>query len=232
MKETILITGTNRGIGLELARVFTQHDWEVLACCRKPAEAEALSAIQAASEGRMKIHELDVTDDEGIAALAASVRGKAIDVLFNNAGILGPLEQQFGKLDEKSWLEAFRVNTIAPYKMTLAFLDNILLGKRRIIATIGSIMGSISGNAGGDYYVYRTTKAAVHMLMKNLSLDLHGKEVTAVSFHPGWVRTRMGGPQATLSPAESAEGIFTTISSLDPAKNGAFIDYQGNELQW
>jgi NAD(P)-dependent dehydrogenase (short-subunit alcohol dehydrogenase family) len=232
MQDTILITGANRGIGLALAQVFVEHDWEVIACCRRPAEALELQGIETDSQGRLTIRQLDVTRDEDIRHLATALRGKAIDILFNNAGILGPEEQDFGKLDEKEWLTVFRVNTIAPYKMTLALLDNVVLSHRRVIATIGSAMGSIGENTSGGYYIYRTAKAAVHMLMKNLSIDLQQKGVTAVAMHPGWVRTRLGGPQAPLSPEESAAGILATLTTLTPAKNGAFLDYQGREMAW
>jgi NAD(P)-dependent dehydrogenase (short-subunit alcohol dehydrogenase family) len=232
MKETILITGANRGIGLELAREFVRNDWEVIACCRRPAEAADLQAIEAGSRGGLTIRQLDVTSDAEIRSLADSLRGKPIDILFNNAGILGPEKQDFGKLDEEEWLTVFRVNTIAPYKMILALLDNVLLGHRRIIATLGSAMGSISENSSGDYYVYRTAKAAVHMIMKNLSIDLRQQGVTAVAMHPGWVRTRLGGPQAPLSPEESAEGLCAVLTALTLEKSGALLDYQGREMAW
>ncbi len=232
MKLSILITGTNRGIGLELARIFTQYDWNVIACCRKPDEAEALKSIQAASEGRLKIKRLDVTRDEEITALAESLAEINLDILLNNAGILGPEEQDFGFLEEDAWLETFKVNTIGPYKIMRAFLDNVARSQRRIIATITSQMGSIKNNSSGDYYAYRTSKSAANMIMKNVSLDLHVKRITCVALHPGWVKTRLGGNQATLSPAESAAGIFKTLTSLSEEQNGSFLDYEGRNINW
>lgn len=232
MTETILITGTNRGIGLALTRVFAVYGWQVIACCRKPESAEALAAVQAASEGRVKIHRLDVTDDSQIEALRQELDGTAIDILCNNAGVLGPTEQGYGLLDETTWLQTFRVNTIAPYKMVRALLDNVLLGRRRLIVSMGSQMGSIGDNDSGGYYVYRTAKAAVHMVMKNLSVDLRSKGITAVAFHPGWVRTEMGGSQALLSPEQSAEGLYKTMLSLTPANTGQFLDYLGSSHPW
>jgi NAD(P)-dependent dehydrogenase (short-subunit alcohol dehydrogenase family) len=232
MKDTILITGANRGIGLALARVFVGQGWEVIACCRRPAEAQDLQAVEAVSGGGLTIRQLDVTKDEEIGSLAASLAGKGVDILFNNAGILGPEEQDFGKLDEEEWLAVFRVNTIAPYKLALALLDNVVLSHRRVIATIGSAMGSIGENSSGGYYIYRTAKAAVHMIMKNLSIDLAPRGVTAVALHPGWVRTRLGGPQAPVSPEESAAGLFALLTTLTPAKNGTLLDYQGREMAW
>lgn len=232
MKLSILITGTNRGIGLELARIFTQYDWDVIATCRRPEEAVALKSIQAASEGRLKIEKLDVTSDEEIRDLADLLAAKDIDILLNNAGIMGPEEQGFGFLDEEAWLETFRVNTIGPYKMVRAFLDNVARSQRRIIATITSQMGSVENNSSGDYYAYRTSKSGANMIMKNLSHDLHGKRITCVALHPGWVRTRLGGGQAPLSPAASAAGVFKTLTALSEEQNGSFLDYEGRSLPW
>jgi NAD(P)-dependent dehydrogenase (short-subunit alcohol dehydrogenase family) len=232
MIETILITGANRGIGLALSTVFARNGWQVIACCRKPERATALSALRAASEGRLKIHQLEVTDDSQLERLRKELEGIAIDVLVNNAGIKGPDRQDFGFLDESWWIETFRVNTIAPYKISRALLDNVLLSRRRVIASITSQMGSLGDNHSGGSYVYRTTKAAMNMVMKSLSIDLQEKGVTAVAFHPGWVRTDMGGPEAPLSPEQSAEGLFKTLLSLNPGNNGQFLIYLGEPLPW
>jgi len=232
MKLSILITGANRGIGLELSRVFSQYDWDVIACCRKPDEALALESIQAASEGRLKIKQLDVTSDEQISKLAADLTQKNLDILLNNAGIFGPEQQDFGFMDENLWLETYRVNTIGPYKLSRALLDNVARSQRRIIATITSEMGSMANNSSGDYYAYRSSKAAANMVVKNLSLDLHRKSITCVALHPGWVRTRLGGSRAPLSPEESAAGLFKILTSLEEKNNGSFLDYQGRHIPW
>jgi NAD(P)-dependent dehydrogenase (short-subunit alcohol dehydrogenase family) len=232
MKHSILITGANRGIGLELARVFSQNDWEVIATCREPAGASDLKGIQAASEGRLTIRKLDVIRDKDIAALAEELAGKPLDILLNNAGILGPKQQEFGRLDEGAWLETFAVNSLGPYRMARALVDNVAGSKRRIIATITSEMGSTAGNSSGGYYVYRSSKAAANMIMKNLSLDLRREGITCVALHPGWVRTRMGGSSAPLSPEGSAEGLFQVLTSLDREQNGTFLDYRGKEILW
>lgn len=232
MNSSVLVTGSNQGIGLALAKVFSQHDWDVVACCRKPEEALTLQSIQAASAGRLQIKKLDVTKEEEIAELADDLVAMDIDILLNNAGILGPEKQGFGSLEEEFWLETFRVNTIGPYKMACAFLDNVARSQRKIIATITSEMGSVSNNVSGDYYVYRTSKAAANMVMKNMSYDLRNKRITCIALHPGWVRTRMGGSSAPLSPEESAAGLFRTLSSLGEDQNGAFLDYAGRIISW
>jgi len=232
MAETILITGTNRGIGLALSRVFADKGWRVIACCRQPEQADALAAIRPKGEGEVSLHRLDVTDDEQIESLRHELHGVPIDILLNNAGVSGPEEQGFGFLDEAGWLETFRVNAIAPYKLAKALLDNVRLGRRRVIASMGSIMGSLEDNNGGGYYVYRTAKAGVHMVMKNLSVDLRSVGIIAVALHPGWVRTDMGGSEAPLSPEQSAEGLFQTLLSLEPGQSGSFLDYLGASLSW
>jgi len=232
MIETIVITGANRGIGLELSRVFAEHGWQVIACCRNPEQALALEAISAAAEARVKIHRLDVTEDDQIEELRRELSDTVVDILLNNAGILGPEPQDFGAIDEMVWLETFRVNTIAPYKLAVALLDRVARSRRRVIATVGSRMGSLADNDSGGYYAYRTAKAAVHMVMKNLSHDLRGQGVTAVALHPGWVRTELGGVKAPLSAKESAAGLFRTLLALKPADSGRFLDYRGEEVAW
>jgi len=232
MIETIVITGANRGIGLELSRVFAKNGWQVIACCRNPDQALALEAIRAAAEARVRIHRLDVTEDDQIEKLRRELSDTVVDILLNNAGIQGPEHQDFGILDEMGWLDTFRVNTIAPYKMAVALVDRVALSRRRVIATIGSVMGSLADNDSGGYYSYRTSKAAVHMVMRNLSHDLQGKGITAVSLHPGWVRTDLGGVGAPLSAGESAAGLYRTLLALKPADNGRFLDYRGEQMAW
>lgn len=231
MRETVLITGANRGIGLALSTAFARHGWQVIACCRNPDHADSLAELKATEAG-VTIQQLDVTNDDHIDRLRAELAGTTIDILCNNAGFFGPPQQQFGLLDEAVWLETFRVNTIAPYKIIRALLDNIMLGQRRVVASIGSQMGSLADNSTGDYYVYRTSKAAVHMVMRNVSIDLGKRGVVAVALHPGWVRTAMGGPEAPLSTEQSAAGLFDTLVSLGPGHNGHLLDYLGNTLPW
>lgn len=231
-QETILVTGSNRGIGLALAREFAGHGWQVIACCRKPEKADELQQAAAEAEGRIRLERLDVADPEQIVALAVRLRDETIDILFNNAGVTGPDRQDFGQFDESAWVEAFRVNTLAPLRMAEAFVDQVAKSRRRILATMGSIMGSIGENAEGGSYVYRTTKAAVNMVTKNLAIDLQAKGIIAVVFHPGWVHTEMGGAAAPLSPAASAAGLYRVLTTLDRDDSGKFLDYRGRERSW
>ncbi|AMV71268.1 SDR family oxidoreductase [Desulfuromonas carbonis] len=229
--STLLITGANRGIGLELVKVFAGKGWRVLACCRRPEVATELQSLAAAASG-VTIHRLEVTDGGQIAALATELAGTPIDILLNNAGIKGPKQQGFGQSDEEGWLETFRVNTIAPMRLTEALVEQVAASERRIVATLGTVMGSIAENSSGGYYAYRTSKAAVHMLMKGLAIDLAARGILTVSLHPGWVRTSMGGKSAPVAPAESAAGLAEVLLGLTPEQSGGLYDFEGKERPW
>lgn len=232
MTSTILITGSNRGIGLELARTYAGHNWRVLACCRHPQQAGELAALAEKSGGAVTIHSLDVGDNGQIRALAEECRDKSIDILFNNAGVAGPIPQRFGPIDTEEWLETLRINTLAPYLMAVAFVEQVARSNSRIIATIGSQLGSIADNTSGGRYAYRTSKAAVHMVMKGLSVDLADRRITSVALHPGWVKTNIGGPQAPVSPVESAAGLYRLLATLTPEDSGKLWSWDGSQLPW
>ncbi len=225
---TVMITGANRGIGLELTRQYAADGARIFACCRSPRTARELQDLAAASDSRVTLHSLDVTRAEDISALRQTVGRTPIDILFNNAGISG------GKgdtVDYAAWEEAFRVNTIAPYRMAQAFRTNLAASRERKLATISSMMGSIAYNAG-DRAAYRSSKAAVNQVMKGLAIEFEKDGITVVILHPGWVRTDMGGSQAPVSPAESARGLRRVIASATLRDSGRFVDYQGEELPW
>lgn len=233
MAETILVTGANRGIGLELTRCFATDGWRVFACCREPEKAEELGELVREFEDRIQVFTLDVTDLEQIHALSEVLAEESIDILFNNAGISGPKGVQgFGDVPVDVWLEVFHVNTIAPLKMAEAFVEQVARSDRRVIATMGSLLGSIADNGSGGLYCYRTSKTAVNMVMKNLSIDLAGQGIVSMVFHPGWVRTDMGGEKAPTLPSESATGIYRVLSGAGPSDNGRFLTFEGEDLPW
>lgn len=229
--STLLITGANRGLGLELTKEFALRRWQVLACCRAPEAAGDLQALAATSD-TVTIHRLEVSDLSQIRDLAGRLEGTPIDILFNNAGIFGPEHQGLGETDEAGWLEAFRVNSIAPLRLAEAFVGHVAASERRIIAAMGSVMGSIAENGSGGYYAYRTSKAAVHMVMKGLAVDLAPRGIITAAFHPGWVQTRMGGSTAPLTPAKSAAGLAEVLLGLRREQSGMLIDYLGNVRPW
>ena len=236
--SSILITGTDRGIGLELVRCFARDGWRVFACCRNPERAEELQALSAPNK-RISIHRLDVTDQAQIAELAATLKDETIDILYNNAGIFGPGQQGFdphrqgfGQTDKDGWLYTFHVNCIAPMQISEALVEMVKSRKKRIIATMGSVMGSIAENRSGGHYAYRTSKAAVHMVMKGLSIDLADRCIICVALHPGWVRTSIGGAAAPLTADISAQGLKKVLLGLTAADSGYLIDSVGEKRAW
>lgn len=199
-----LITGANRGIGLEFARQYAADCWRVFACCRNPEKADALNKLAAQYPELIMIHALDVADHAQIPRLAQVLASESIDVLINNAGIYPASDSnRFGQTNYEDWMHAFRINTMAPLKMAETFATQISRSKQKIIVTITSKMGSIADNGSGGNYLYRSSKAAANMIVKSLAIDLKPTGVTAVVFHPGWVKTDMGGPNA-LIPTEQA----------------------------
>ena len=220
----VLITGANRGIGLEFARQYAADGWQVIACCRKPGEADALKKVK----GEVSIEALDVANDDQIAKLAGRLKGQAIDLLINNAGVYGP---QRGT-DAAAWLEVFRVNTIAPFRLAEALTPHVARSKHKLIVGITSLMGSLASASGSDAAIYRSSKAALNMVMKCLSNGLKAKGITVAVYHPGWVRTDMGGPSGQVSVEESAEGLIKVIDGLTMDHTGGFLDYRGHALPW
>ena len=224
---SLLITGANRGIGLELTRSYAADGWSVHACCRQPDRARALRAV----DGQIMLHRVDVTDGLRVASLARELADEPIDLLINNAGIYGPRDG-FGKIQFDKWQEVFEVNYIAPLRLAQRFVDLVAASDRKLMVNISSRMGSISANSGGGNYIYRSSKAALNMVVKSLSIDLAERGVTVVAFHPGWVQTDMGGPDAAVTPAESVAGMRAVIEGLGPADSGKFFDYTGEEIPW
>jgi NAD(P)-dependent dehydrogenase (short-subunit alcohol dehydrogenase family) len=229
--STILITGANRGIGLELAGQFAADGWVVLACCRNPAAAGALQAL-AEQHASIAIHPLDVTDYAHVAALSAQLRDWPIDILVNNAGIYGSGGSSFGEVDPADWRRVLEVNTIAPLMLAQAFVEQVAASRQKVIAVISSKVGSIADNSSGGSYPYRSSKTAVNQVVKCLSIDLAGLGISALSLHPGWVQTEMGGPNAEISTAQSAAGLKSILQAAGPAQNGKFIEYNGDPIPW
>ncbi len=227
---SILITGANRGLGLEFARQYGAEGWRVYASCRDPGAADALNGLAGEHDG-LTAHRLDVTDDGQIAALAGALGDEPIDVLLNNAGISGGARSGFGEIDYARWPETLRVNTLGPARMAEAFVAPLTRGGRKLMVCISSRMGSIAQNSGG-YYAYRSSKAALNAVVASLAVDLAPRGITVVAFHPGWVATDMGGAGAPLSPAESVRGMRAVIERLAPADTGRFLNYDGAEIPW
>lgn len=231
--STVLITGANRGIGLEFCRQYAAQGWRVLACSRYPEKSDELNKLASLNPELIKVYALDVADHVEIDRLAQVLADESIDMLVNNAGIYPDSDKSgFGHTDYAEWIQAFRINTMAPLKMAETFAAQIARGRKKIIVTITSKMGSITDNSGGGSYLYRSSKAAVNMVVKSLAIDLKPLGIIAVVFHPGWVKTDMGGPNAMISPEQSVSGIRKVIDGLVPADSGKFFGYDGQAIPW
>jgi NAD(P)-dependent dehydrogenase (short-subunit alcohol dehydrogenase family) len=233
---TLLITGAGRGIGLEFARQYAADGWQVIATARGPSRATALQQM-AAAQPTLRLEALEVTDPTSIQALAQRLKGQPLDLLINNAGIYSgtgakqDASQTLGTLDGDAWLRVLQTNSVAPLLVTQALLDNLRLGATRTIVMISSMMGSIARTPGGTY-AYRTSKAALNMAMRCLAMDLRNENFTVASFHPGWVKTDMGGSGADITPQQSVTGLRQQIASLTPRDSGSFLGYDGAKWAW
>ena len=220
-----LVTGANRGIGLAFARLLCGRGDQVIATARRPEKARELAKLP------LRLEQLDVADEKSIAALAGRIEGEPLDVLVNNAGI-GEEGTRFGRLSMKELEEAFRVNAAGPVALAQALLPNLRAGKRRAIVNLSSGLGSISENESGGWIAYRASKAALNQLTRTVAAELNREGFVCIAISPGWVRTDMGGPGASLSPDESAAAMLEIIDRLKPSDTGRFFDYRGKPMAW
>jgi NAD(P)-dependent dehydrogenase (short-subunit alcohol dehydrogenase family) len=228
--QTVLITGANRGIGLELTRHYAAAGDHVLACCREPAKAAALQALAGKNVSVLGVH---VADGVSVAALAKQVADRPIDVLINNAGMAGPAfaKQSLEDMDYDGWAETFAVNTMAPFRMLQAFRGNLRAGKNPRAVTITSQMGAIAWGFP-VMYAYCSTKGAVNKVMKMASAAMQKEGISVLLVHPGFVKTDMGGPNAEITPEASAAGIAAVIDKASIADTGRFFKWNGEEHPW
>lgn len=224
--QTYLITGANRGIGLEMTSQALELGIRVIATCRDPSSATELSALQ----GRLEVHALDVTDDASTTALAEKLATLKLDVLINNAGYMAT-EQSVDDMDYEQWMRSFAVNAIAPWRVSVAFARQLESSSSARVATVSSQMGSLE-RAASDRVAYRSSKAAANMAMRTLALEWEPRGITVCMLHPGWVKTDMGGSNAALEPGESAAGLLEVIDGLTLKDTGRFLDYEGETLPW
>lgn len=228
---TVLITGANRGLGLEFVRQYALAGARVLACSRHPAEASTLLDLAAASNGRITVHPLDVASDASVSHLAAEIGNMPLDILINNAGVYGGDHQNLGDIDYETWLLTLSINTLGPIRVTEAFRANVAKGSLKRVVAITSKMGS-NPKHKGTALIYRSSKAALNNAVRGLSIALKGDGIIAVAMHPGWVKTDMGGATAPLTPTESVASMIKVIAGLSPADSGSFLNYNGEEISW
>lgn len=223
---TVLVTGANRGLGLEFARQYAADGWTVLATARDPGETGDLEAI----EGPVEIFGLDVGDFAAVERFGDEIGDRPIDVLIANAGTWGPMRINSAG-DAEGWLDALAVNSVAPVLLAQSLLGQVAAGSGKLVA-ITSKMGSIADNGSGGYIAYRASKAALNAAWKSLAIDVAGRGIVAAVLHPGWVQTRMGGSSAPLTPPESVAGMRRVIDGLTPAKAGGFFNYDDSPIPW
>jgi NAD(P)-dependent dehydrogenase (short-subunit alcohol dehydrogenase family) len=227
--QTVLITGANRGIGLNLTRHFLANDWRVIATCRKPDTAAELQALACT---RLQVLQLDVGDARSVLALVAALDGQPVDVLINNAGIMGPAHQGVRDMDYEGFLQTLAVNSVAPLRVSAALLPNLKQTRRPRIVTISSQMGAFELDLGPGHIAYSSSKSAASKVMQLMAKELAAEGIIVVPVHPGWVKTDMGGPNAQISPADSAAGLYKLIDGLQQQQSGRFWTWEGREHAW
>lgn len=217
---TVLITGANRGIGLEFARQYSQDGWTVIATVRDSSpELDDLG---------VRIERLDMRDLDAVEAMGGALED--LDLLIANAGTYGPKSVDIAK-DGEDWAATFMVNTIAPFLLARSVLPKVAARGGKLIG-ISTRMGSIEDNNSGGFIAYRSSKSALNSAWRSLALDVRPQGVVAAVFHPGWVQTRMGGESAPLEPEQSVAGMRRVIEDLTLEQSGRFFSYEGSEIPW
>lgn len=231
----IVITGANRGIGFALVKTYLIGGNRIYAFCRRPDQATELAQLAASSGSQLTLHSLDMADGNSISQVASVLADTPVDVLLNVAGIVGGrtdslLDKSFSEKDFDDWREAFEVMTIGPFRLTQTLLPNLMAAKGKVMTVSSQIAASTWPHGG--LYAYGATKAGVNRVMLSLAIDLKAKGVCVASIHPGYVQTDMGGPNAEITPQESAAGIKSVIESLTLDSSGSFFKWNGELHSW
>lgn len=236
---TLLITGANRGLGLNLLKLYDQEGWTIHACCRNPDSATDLQAVADDSAGRVTLHPLDVEDPSTIAGLKTALGATPIDMLINMAGYLGEKAlrepdglQPFGVTDYDVMEKAYRINCVGPLRVCEALVDNVEASDQKTIINVSSIVGSIGGDTFGNFYMYRPSKTALNAITHAMAINLKDRGITVIPFHPGFTKTDMGGPTADIEIEDSVTGIKAVLDKVTIADTGRYLTWDGGELPW
>ncbi|KTD18446.1 SDR family oxidoreductase [Legionella jordanis] len=230
--RTILITGSNRGIGLELVRQLSQKGEKIFATCREPAAASELSDL-AKQYSNISIYPLDISRDESIKNLFDELQGESLDWLINNAGISGESGVTVGHIDRDNFLNVMNINCLSPLKVSDTFLPLLHKGKEKLIINISSRMGSIGDNSWGRSYAYRASKAALNCVMRSFALDVAEKDIKVMLLHPGWVKTDLGGSNAEINVHDSVASMLNVIELYKKDSHGETLrSYTGEIIPW
>lgn len=228
MSKSILITGTNRGLGLEFVKQYAKEGANIFACCRNPNEANELQSL-AKQHKNISIHKLDVTLKQDIESLKNEIN-QPIDLLINNAGFLQ--SDTLDNVTQDVLVQSFLINSVGPLMLIKAFRKQLASSKDKLVACVTSSMGSIAENASGGYYSYRASKTALNMFMKSASIDLANDGIKIILLHPGWVQTRMGGESATITPEVSVGGMRNVIADKQKHAELHVYRYNGEMIPW
>ncbi len=231
--SSILITGSNRGMGLEWARQYAARGWRVYATCRQPEEADDLRGLQRQHD-HVSVHQLDVTSVDHIKKIIREFKATPLDILVNNAGVYYERwgKDKLGGIDYGAWQATFDVNTLGAVRVTEALRANLAQSEKRLVVVITSHMGSIADIKQANDYAYRSSKAALNAAVQGLVHELADDGIGVLLVHPGWVRTRMGGSEAPLSAAESVTHMRALAERFRPKDSGRFYRYDGSILPW
>ncbi|MGO0309028.1 SDR family oxidoreductase [Endozoicomonas acroporae] len=229
--SVVLITGANRGLGLEFVRQYATKGWQVLATCRSPQSASALNEL-ATAHATVQVLPLDVTKEADINALATSLNGQVIDHLILNAGVLGSDCATLGEMTQAKWLEVLTINTVAPALLIQALQDNVAASEHKTIVGISTRVASLGDNSSGNMYSYRASKAALNQILVSAAQNLRNQQVKTLAIHPGWVQTDMGGKDATFPAEQSVAGIIKVTENLTLEESGSFRVFDGSSIEW
>lgn len=234
---TVLVTGANRGLGLEYCRQLLAQGWQVLATAREPGAAAELEILAKAHGTSLKVLKLDVTDEGQVRQLTDELKDQPLDMLINNAGTFGPEAppggmryQSLAHMDYGIWRNILEINLLAPFRITVALAPCLRLAPRPVVIMLSSDLGSIGNNRMGHSHAYRTSKAGLNMLTKGIANEW--RDLIVIAMAPGWCKTDLGGEQAEIEPAESVRAQLETFARLNPRDSGRFLDRFGEEVAW
>jgi len=231
--ETILVTGASQGLGLEWVRQCARRGWRVYATCRDPLDAGNLQHLASEYAG-LTMHRLDVTNPADVTEIKRDLRGTPIDLLVLNAGIFPDFSscRPLGDLDYEAWEKTLQVNVLGAARITEALVDNVASSIRRLVVGISSEMGSIGRLQSEGCFAYRSSKAALNMTMRGIALERRPRGVGVLLLHPGWVKTGLGGPSASMEAGESVRSMLERVSEFKPEQSGNLYRYDGVPIPW
>jgi NAD(P)-dependent dehydrogenase (short-subunit alcohol dehydrogenase family) len=224
----VLITGANRGLGLEFARQYAADGWNVITACRHPDAACELRSL----DGKVSIVPFDASDDDSVMKLVAELEGVPLDVVIPNAGIGSGTEKLVSQMAREEWMETVAINTFVPVRLAILLRPNLERGTHKKLVGISSLAASISRYEISGHYAYRASKAALNSIWRSLSVEWRPLGVICLLLRPGKVRTRMTGFIGDLSPEESVAGMRQRIAECTIAESGRFLSYDGSEVPW